>query len=58
MAFGAVFPADGQSFELVEQGESLFHDVAEVAQALDVRGSLAADDRQDPPLAQLMPVGV
>jgi len=54
----ASFPADGQAFELVEQGEGLLHDVAELAQALDVRAALAGDDRQDPALAQLPAVGV
>jgi hypothetical protein len=42
----------------VEQGEGLLDDVAELAQALDGRGALAGDDRQDPPLAQLSAVGV
>ncbi|PAU50114.1 hypothetical protein CK936_04250, partial [Streptomyces albireticuli] len=52
MGFGSVLPADGGAFELVEQGEGLFHGVAEFAQALDVRGAFAGDDRQDlPPCA-------
>ena len=58
MEFGSAFPADGEAFELVEQGEVLLDDVAEFAQALDVRGALAGDDRQDPAFAQFMPVGV
>ncbi|GAA3846032.1 hypothetical protein GCM10022403_092250 [Streptomyces coacervatus] len=58
MEFGSAFPADGEAFELVEQGEGLLHDVAELAQALDVRGALVGDDRQDPALAQLVAVGV
>ena len=58
MEFEASFPADGEAFELVEQGEGLLDDVAEFAQALDVRGALAGDDRQDPALAQLLAVGV
>lgn len=58
MEFGSAFPADGEAFELVEQGEGLLHDVAEFAQALDVRCALAGDDRQDPALAQLLAVGV
>ncbi|GGQ73384.1 hypothetical protein GCM10010267_40490 [Streptomyces griseorubens] len=45
MEFGAAFPADGAAFEPVEKGEGLLDDVAELAQALDVRGSLAGDDR-------------
>jgi hypothetical protein len=49
--FGAAFPADGEAFELVEEGEGLLDDVAELAQALDVWGALAGDDRQDPALA-------
>ena len=58
MEFGSAFPTDGKAFELVEQGEGLLHDVTEFAQALDVRGALAGDDRQDPPLAQLPAGGV
>lgn len=58
MEFGAAFPADGESFELVEQGEGLLDDVAELAHALDVRGALAGDDGQDPTFAQLIAVGV
>lgn len=58
MEFGSAFPAGGEAFELVEQGEGLLHDVAELAQALDVRGALAGDHRQDPALAQLVAVGV
>ena len=54
--FGSAFPADGEALELVEQGEGLLDDVAEFAQALDVRGAFAGDDRQDPLLAQLTPV--
>lgn len=38
---GSAFPADGKALELVEQGEGLLDDVAEFAQALDVRGALA-----------------
>lgn len=58
MELGAAFPPDGESFELVEQGEGLLHDVAELAHALDVRGSLAGDDGQDPAFAQFIAVGV
>lgn len=29
MGFGAAFPSDGKSFEVVEQGEGLLDDVAE-----------------------------
>jgi len=56
--FGAASPTDGQALELVEQGEGLLHDVAELAQTLDVRGTLAGDDWQDPPLAELFAVRV
>jgi hypothetical protein len=56
LGFGSAFPADGEALELVEQGEGLLDDVAEFAQALDVRGAFAGDDRQDPLLAQLTPV--
>lgn len=58
MEFGAAFPADGEAFEVVEQGEGLLDDVAELADALDVGRSLARDDRQDPALAQRVPVRV
>lgn len=58
MEFGAAFPADGESFELVEQGEGLLDDVAELAHALDVRCALAGDDGQDPAFAQFIAVGV
>ncbi|TXS31931.1 hypothetical protein EAO74_08150 [Streptomyces sp. gb1(2016)] len=39
--FGAVFPTHGEPLELVRQGEGLLDDVAELADALDIRGSLA-----------------
>lgn len=50
--FEASFPADGEAFELVEKGEGLLDDVAELAQALDVRDALAGDHRHDPAFAQ------
>ncbi len=40
MEFGAAFPAEGEAFELVEEGEGLLDDVAELALALDVREPL------------------
>ncbi|WP_215188391.1 hypothetical protein [Streptomyces sp. McG8] len=46
MEFGTALPADGEALELVEQGEGLLDDIAELAQALDVRGALAGDDRR------------
>lgn len=52
MEFGTAFPADGEAFEVVEQGEGLLDDVAEFAQALDVRAALLGDDGHDPALAQ------
>ncbi|MFG2669039.1 trypsin-like serine protease [Streptomyces sp. NPDC048387] len=52
MEFGAAFPADGKAFELMEQGEGLLHDVAEL-----VRGAPAGNHRQDPTLAQLLCAG-
>jgi hypothetical protein len=55
--FGSAFPSHGEALELVEQGEGLL-DVAEFARALDVRGALAGDDRQDPALAELLAVGI
>jgi len=41
------FPADGESFELVEQGEGLLDDVAELAQAVDVGVAASGDDGLD-----------
>lgn len=58
MEFGAAFPADGEALELVEQGEGLLHDIAELAHALDARGALTGDDGQDPALAEFGAVGV
>jgi hypothetical protein len=49
--FGTAFPADGEALELVEECEGLLDDVAEFAQAVDVRGTSAGDDGQDPALA-------
>lgn len=37
MEFGAEFPADGEASDVVEQGEGLLDDVAELADAFDVR---------------------
>jgi hypothetical protein len=56
--FGASFPSHGETLEVVEQGEGLLDNVAEFAQALDVRGALAGDHRQDPALAEFVAVGV
>jgi hypothetical protein len=36
MQVEAAFPADCESFELIQEGEGLLHDVAELAQAVDV----------------------
>src|ERR1044072_2894347 len=47
-----VVPIGWRGVELVEEGEGLLDDVAEFAQALDVRGALAGDDRHDPACAQ------
>lgn len=58
MEFGAAFPSDGESFEVVEQGEGLLDDVTELAHALNVRGALAGDDRQNPALAEFGAVWV
>ncbi|MFJ8032175.1 hypothetical protein [Streptomyces sp. NPDC096032] len=33
MQFSAAFSSDGKAFEVLEQGESLLHDVAELARA-------------------------
>lgn len=58
MEFGAAFPADGEAFELVEQGEGLLDDVAELAQALNVRGAPSGDHGQGPAFSQFAAVGV
>ncbi|MBB4986730.1 MULTISPECIES: hypothetical protein [Streptomyces] len=58
MEFGEAFPADGEAFERGGQGEGLLDDVAEFAQALDVRGTSAGDHRQDSALAQFAAVGL
>ncbi|MEV5487874.1 hypothetical protein AB0L47_07675 [Streptomyces bobili] len=58
MKFGSAFPADGAAFDVVEEGEGLLNDVAELAQALAVRGALAGDDGQDLSFVQLAAVGV
>ncbi|MFH8393959.1 hypothetical protein [Streptomyces sp. NPDC018036] len=55
MQFKTSLPADSESLELVEQGEGLLHDAAELAKALDVRGALAGDHRHDAPALQLAP---
>jgi hypothetical protein len=53
----ASFPPDGESFELVEQGEGLLDDVAEFAQAVDIGVAASGDDGQDAALAQFAAVG-
>lgn len=58
MEFGSAFPTDGEPPELVKEGKGLLDEVAELAQAVDVRGALAGDDGQDPALAELSAVGV
>lgn len=58
MEFETSFPADGEALELVEQGEGLLDDVAELAQALDVRGALAGYHRQDASAPQFMAHGL
>ena len=47
----AAFPAHGEPAELVEQGESLFDDVSQLAQALDPGGLGLGDDRLGAALA-------
>ncbi len=39
------FPAHGEAAELVQQGEGLFDDVAQLAQAFDAGGLTLRDDR-------------
>jgi hypothetical protein len=41
----SAFPAHGESAELVEQGEGLFDDVPQLAQALDTGGLGLGDQR-------------
>lgn len=53
MEFETSFPADREAFELVEQAEGLLDDVAELAQAHDVRGAPAGDHRLDAAASQL-----
>ncbi|WP_432180922.1 hypothetical protein [Streptomyces sp. NBC_00063] len=49
MEFDPALPAHGESLELVDQGEGLLDDVAELAQAApDVRSASPGDLRQDP----------
>ncbi|MFF1407717.1 hypothetical protein [Streptomyces sp. NPDC058294] len=40
MEFEASLPSHREAFELVKEGEGLLDDIAELAQALDVRGTL------------------
>ncbi|ANP49173.1 hypothetical protein AVL59_05865 [Streptomyces griseochromogenes] len=58
MQVEASFPSGGQALEMVHEREGLLHDVAELAQSLDVGGALAGDHRQDPALAHFTAVGV
>lgn len=58
MEFDASFPTHGEAFELMEQGEGLLDDAAELAQALDVRSALAGDHRHDPAAPQITPHGL
>ena len=58
MEFDASFSTHGEAFELVEQGEGLLDDVAELAQVLDVRSALAGGHRHDPATPQLAPHGL
>lgn len=51
MQVEASFPAAGQALEVVQEREGLLDDVAELAEALDVRGAFAGDHRQDAPPA-------
>jgi hypothetical protein len=55
--FRAALPADGEAFEVVEQGEGLLDDVVELAHTLDVLDALGGDDGQDSAFAQLFAVG-
>lgn len=51
MDFGAAFPADGETLEMVEEREGLLDNVAELARPFGARAALARDDRQDTALA-------
>ena len=52
MEVEAAFPADGEAFELVQEGEGLLDDVAELAEAVDVGVAAAGDDGQDAAVPQ------
>lgn len=54
---GAVFPADGEAFELVDEGEGLLDDVSECARSVDVDFAAAGDGRQDSVSSQFAVVG-
>ncbi|WP_406739519.1 hypothetical protein OG365_39545 (plasmid) [Streptomyces sp. NBC_00853] len=58
MELGVAFPWDGESSELVDQGEGLLDDIPEFAHILDVRGAFAGDDGQDAAFVQFIAVGV
>jgi hypothetical protein len=53
----AAFPAHGESAELVQQGEALFDDVAQLAQPLNVGGLGFGDDRFGAALAACLAEG-
>lgn len=44
MGVEAAFPTDGEAAKLVQQRDGLFHDVAQLAQALDPAGLATRDD--------------
>lgn len=58
MQVEASLPTDGQAFEVMQEREGLLDDIAELAQSLDVRGTLSGDHRQDAAPAQLAAVAV
>ncbi len=47
MEVEAAFPSHGEAFGLVQEGEGLLDDVAELARAVDVGGTALGDDGQD-----------
>ncbi len=52
------FPTNGEAAELVQQGETLFHDVAQLAQTLHSGGLALRDDRFGATLATRLAEGV
>ncbi|WP_443066510.1 hypothetical protein [Streptomyces sp. NBC_01262] len=54
MEVEAAFPAYGEAFELVQEGEGSLDDVAQLAQAVDVGVAASEDDGRDAALWGLL----